>query len=212
MNTLILQINSGFYALQNTSTGVASYIPYIQTLCYAIAGLLSIVCAYCAYWNIQVNNQNSKRAVTTSFLGAICFVSMAIGLPKFFEYDIADNYNGNIADNIGTGSDSGGSSEEGYGQPINTHIPDLGSDEWMSSEEYDYYEAEDMYIRGNGGVDPDYEMYVTTINYLDLKYGHVTIQELAHMAGPWGPGEGTAWDALYEFGYINMEQYENFRI
>lgn len=203
--------------LGDAAGGVATYVPVVKNIIYGLAGAVAVISCLVIYIKSQNEGYSYKKDVFVAVCSCLFLVCSATALPQFFGLDNSSN-SGLLADNSnissgesGTGS-VGNSSDDYIGQPINPAIPGLDDPIWMSEEEYDYWEAEDMYVKGNGGCDPDPEMYVATLNYLDLKYGHVTIQQLTQMAGVWGPGGDSAWDSLYEFGYISKEQHDNYRI
>lgn len=194
--------------LSGVSSGIGVYVPVIRGVIYALAGSVAVFSCLIIYIKSQNKGYSYKKDVVAAISSSLFLVCSAIALPQFFGLDSSSN-SGLLADNssVSSGENAGGGSyEEFEGQPINSVIPKLDDDVWMNGEEFEYGEAEDKYVKGHGGCQPDPEMYVATLNYLDLKYGHVTVQQLTQMAGPFGPEE-SAWDGLYKLGFISQEQY-----
>lgn len=201
--------------LGGVAGGVATYVPVVKSVIYGLAGAVAVISCLVIYIKSQNEGYSYKKDVFVAVCSCLFLVCSAMALPQFFGLDNSSN-SGLLADNSNISSGESGigsvgnSSDDYIGQPINPAIPGLDDPIWMSEEEFEYWEAEDMYVKGNGGCNPDPEMYSALTSYLDLKYGHATIQQLTQMCGPFGPEE-SAWDGLLEFGFITKEQHDNYR-
>ena len=119
----------GITSISSASDGISNYMPLVRMLCFALAGIVAIVGAYYTYYAIHTGEEVRKH-IMVSVGGAIIFVAMALGLPKFFGYnDNGFDTTGLIASNSSSMSDTSTSSMSGDGQGvpgggIKTDIPD----------------------------------------------------------------------------------------
>lgn len=96
--------STGLSAVAEQSGNVATYMPFVQALCYSLAGVIAIVGAVAAYYILQSNNGNARKVVMATVGSCITFVCMATSLPMFFGYDSEGGFK--LA-NAETGSGSG---------------------------------------------------------------------------------------------------------
>lgn len=75
---------SGTDALSNVTTQIANYIPYVQKLCYAIAGVVAIVGAVSVYFKMNNEEQDVKKSIMMIVGACIFLVAAAQALPLFF--------------------------------------------------------------------------------------------------------------------------------
>lgn len=120
---------SGLDAISQQTPSVASYTPFVQVVCYAIAGIVCIVGAIWAYYQIQ-NGRDGKKAVLTTVGSAICFIAMATALPSFFGIDESGNISvgTSVGSSSGLGTGNSGLIADNTGipqSPINPNIPNL---------------------------------------------------------------------------------------
>lgn len=102
METLILQTE----VFSLVTNGVASYVPYVRALCYAIAGVICVIGSLYVYIGyIQQSPQLQARVLKLVF-SCVFLVLSAHALPSFFGLDAGDISGG-------TASGSGNSSSDG---------------------------------------------------------------------------------------------------
>lgn len=120
---------TGSEALSGASDGIYSYLPFVQGLCYVIAALIAIVGATSIYMAMQTSPQQVSKRITMSVGSCLCFVCMAISLPKFFGYEPYSVGNGSDLGLNGAGGSSNGFLTTDKGSisqsGINTSIPPL---------------------------------------------------------------------------------------
>ncbi|MDD6552136.1 MAG: DUF4134 family protein [Prevotellaceae bacterium] len=77
----------GISAFNSTSSSIWGYVPTVQLLIYALAGIIAIVAAIGIY--IKMNNEegNTKKAIISAVGSCVFLLAAATGLPKFFGYD-----------------------------------------------------------------------------------------------------------------------------
>lgn len=123
--SVFAQNANGLQAISQQTPTVAAYTPYVQIVCYAIAGIICVVGAVWAFLQIQ-NGRDGKKAIMTTVGSAICFVCMAIALPSFFGIDESGNINittgnGGMGGNSGLTGDNTGIPQS----PINPNVPNI---------------------------------------------------------------------------------------
>lgn len=143
----------GLSAVAGQSANIASYLPFVQALCYAVAGVLAIAGAMAAYYALQSENGNARKAVMGCVGSCIAFVCMATSLPMFFGYDSEGSFTamneGNSSASTSTTIQHGGSVVhggsiviDGGGVPhsgIITIIPDLSDPIWRPDPIYNQH-------------------------------------------------------------------------
>ena len=128
---------TGAEGFSYATDGVVSYLPVVQTLCYAIAGVIAVVGALSVYIAYQTHPETVRKRMMLTVGGALCFVCMSTALPQFFGLDgseIAASISGSGSSTT-TSSDSYLATDEG-GIPqssIITEIPSLSSGLWVSA-------------------------------------------------------------------------------
>ena len=75
---------SGTKALTEVTTQIANYIPYVQKLCYAIAGVVAIVGAVSVYFKMNNEEQDVKKSIMMIVGACIFLIAAAQALPLFF--------------------------------------------------------------------------------------------------------------------------------
>lgn len=141
----LLAAPSGAQALSNSSEEIAKYVPFLRLLCYALAGVLSIVAAYYGYFNLQEGYGSSRKKVMMCVGSAIAFIGLSFALPSFFGvssdiFGISGNFRKDEKYNI-TGSmtstkdggsflvsDQGGISKTG----LIVEIPSMNYEGWVN--------------------------------------------------------------------------------
>jgi len=96
-------LSQGLSAFSFATDGVLSYVDSVRSMCYVLAGCMSIVGACGVYWQMISEAGNIKKPIVSSVAACIMFISLGTALPSFF--------------GIGGGSGSsgnGGSGTTGY--------------------------------------------------------------------------------------------------
>lgn len=141
----LLAAPSGAEALSNSSEEIAKYVPFLRLLCYAIAGVLSIVAAYYGYFNLQEGDGNSRKKVMMCVGSAIAFIGLSFALPSFFgvssdiygisgdfrkdeKYNITGSRTSSKGDGSFLISDQGGISKTG----LIVEIPSINYEGWVN--------------------------------------------------------------------------------
>lgn len=141
----LLAAPSGAEALSNSSEEIAKYVPFLRLLCYAIAGVLSIVAAYYGYFNLQEGDGSSRKKVMMCVGSAIAFIGLSFALPSFFgvssdiygisgdfrkdeKYNITGSINSSKKDGSFLVSDQGGISKTG----LIVEIPSMNYEGWVN--------------------------------------------------------------------------------
>ena len=75
----------GTGALETVTTDIKAYIPFVQNLCYAIAGIVAIVGAIGVYIAMNNDEQDVKKKIMMIVGACIFLVAAAQCLPLFFE-------------------------------------------------------------------------------------------------------------------------------
>lgn len=75
----------GINALENVSKDIYDYVPVVQSVCYALAGVVAVVGAISVY--IKMNNEeNDVKKSIMMIVGACVFlIAAATSLPLFFQ-------------------------------------------------------------------------------------------------------------------------------
>ena len=172
----LLADDIGISAISSSADEVSSYLPVLRSLCFAIAGVVAIIGAYSAYYDVQRGQEIQKKVLATAG-SAMCFVMLAFGLPKFFGYDETGfDTTGLIAQtsDTGTGTSSLAGNNQGVpGSGVITEIPDINSPQW--SEQHSPMELLSEYgnvsstIAGKDVINMDdlwntYTFYMSTSN------------------------------------------------
>lgn len=120
-----------------TATGIASYVPYVQGICYVLAAIVAVVTAYIIFDDI-LNDRGGTLKKLISCVGSILFfISAALFIPDVF--GVSDNVSGSLASDYKFGvtgknsdglltSDHGGIPQTG----LITEIPDINSKVWIN--------------------------------------------------------------------------------
>lgn len=66
------------------SEEIAKYIPVVQKLCYAIAGVVAIVGAVSVYFKMNNEEQDVKKSIMMIVGACIFLIAAAQALPLFF--------------------------------------------------------------------------------------------------------------------------------
>lgn len=128
---------TGAEGFSYATEGVVSYLPVVQALCYAIAGVIAVVGALSVYIAYQTHPETVRKRMMLTVGGALCFVCMSTALPQFFGLDGSTIAAGTTSSGNGTtaSSDSYLTTDEG-GIPqssIITEIPSLNSGLWVTN-------------------------------------------------------------------------------
>ncbi len=76
--------SAGTAALGTVTTEIAKYIPVVQKLCYAIAGVVAIVGAVSVYLKMNNEEQDVKKSIMMIVGACIFLIAAAQALPLFF--------------------------------------------------------------------------------------------------------------------------------
>jgi hypothetical protein len=82
---MLADTSAGAGALQTVATEIKSYIEYVQTLIYAIAGVVTLVGAISVYIKMNNEEQDVKKSIMLIVGADIFLVAAAKSLPLFFE-------------------------------------------------------------------------------------------------------------------------------
>lgn len=75
---------SGTKALNDVTVEIAKYVPIVQKLCYAIAGVIAIVGAISVYFKMNNEEQDVKKSIMMIVGACIFLIAAAQALPAFF--------------------------------------------------------------------------------------------------------------------------------
>lgn len=78
--------SSGTAALTQVTSDIAKYIPIVQKLIYAIAGVVAVVGAISVYIKMNNEEQDVKKSIMLIIGSCIFLVAAATALPGFFGY------------------------------------------------------------------------------------------------------------------------------
>ena len=77
-------LNTGKGALQTVTQQIASYVPLVQNLIYAIAGVVAVVGAIQVYMKMNNGDQDVSKSIMMLIGACLFLVAAAVALPKFF--------------------------------------------------------------------------------------------------------------------------------
>ena len=78
--------SAGTAALTQVTSDIAKYIPIVQKLIYAIAGVVAVVGAISVYIKMNNEEQDVKKSIMLIIGSCIFLVAAATALPGFFGY------------------------------------------------------------------------------------------------------------------------------
>lgn len=187
--------DSGQSGISDATDGIASYLPYVQALCYAIAAVIAIVGAISVYASMQTASQQTSKRIMMTVGSCLTFVCMAIALPRFFGMD-----GSNTGSSSSSGSSSGGGSADGFlasdqggisESGIITIVPGLGDENtpWIhfpsgtNMTVADH--VADIYSHFGNGSEGSYGRTIDYINelYHSGEYDYATYTALMSAAG-----------------------------
>lgn len=76
--------SAGTKALGDVTAQIALYVPIVQKLCYAIAGVIAIVGAISVYFKMNNEEQDVKKSIMMIVGACIFLIAAAQALPAFF--------------------------------------------------------------------------------------------------------------------------------
>ena len=76
----------GQQALGNAADQIRTYIPYVKTLCYALAGVVALLGAISVYIAMNNEEQDVKKKIMMVVGACIFLIAAAESLPLFFGY------------------------------------------------------------------------------------------------------------------------------
>lgn len=79
-------MQAGKGAIAQVSKSIASYIPEVQTLLYAIAGVVALGGAISVYIKMNNEEQDVKKSIMMIIGACIFLIAAAEALPAFFGY------------------------------------------------------------------------------------------------------------------------------
>ena len=74
----------GTRALADVTAKVAAYVPFVQNLIYAIAGVVAVVGAIQVYMKMNNGDQDVSKSIMMLIGACLFLVAAAVALPKFF--------------------------------------------------------------------------------------------------------------------------------
>lgn len=74
----------GTKALNTVTTQVSAYVPYVQNLIYAIAGVVAVIGAINVYMKMNNGDQDVSKSIMMLVGACLFLVAAATALPKFF--------------------------------------------------------------------------------------------------------------------------------
>lgn len=77
--------SKGAAGFTSAATEISSYMKPVQTLLYAIAGVVSLVGAFNIYFKMQNGDQDVKKTIMMTVGGCVAFIAAATALPAFFK-------------------------------------------------------------------------------------------------------------------------------
>ncbi|GHT56136.1 hypothetical protein FACS189451_03700 [Bacteroidia bacterium] len=77
---------TGAAAVESVATEIAKYIPAVQKLIYAIAGVVAVVGAISVYIKMNNEEQDVKKSIMLIVGACIFLIAAATALPAFFGY------------------------------------------------------------------------------------------------------------------------------
>ena len=84
--TAFAQANTemGTKALGEVTTEIAAYVPFVQNLIYAIAGVVAVIGAIQVYMKMNNGDQDVSKSIMMLVGACLFLVAAAVALPKFF--------------------------------------------------------------------------------------------------------------------------------
>jgi len=82
-----VDMTTGTTALDEVSTNIAVYIPYVTKVCYAIAAIVAIGGGISVYVKMNNEEQDVKKSIMMIVGACIFLIAAATALPRFFGYD-----------------------------------------------------------------------------------------------------------------------------
>ena len=76
--------NQGIGAITEVTAKVAAYVPVVQNLIYAIAGVVAVVGAIQVYMKMNNGDQDVSKSIMMLIGACLFLVAAAVALPKFF--------------------------------------------------------------------------------------------------------------------------------
>ena len=76
--------NQGISAITEVTAKVAAYVPVVQNLIYAIAGVVAVVGAIQVYMKMNNGDQDVSKSIMMLIGACLFLVAAAVALPKFF--------------------------------------------------------------------------------------------------------------------------------
>lgn len=86
MQTFAQSTTAGTQALNQATTDIAKYIPFVQKLIYVIAAIIAIIGAVSVFIKMNNDENDVKKSIMLTVGGCIFLISAATALPKFFGY------------------------------------------------------------------------------------------------------------------------------
>lgn len=77
---------AGTAALTRVTSEIGKYVPIVQKLIYAIAGVVAVIGAISVYFKMNNEEQDVKKSIMMIIGACIFLVSAATALPGFFGY------------------------------------------------------------------------------------------------------------------------------
>ena len=84
--TMAQNTQSGKTAIENVAKDIAAYVPSIQALLYAIAGVVALGGAVSVYIKMNNEEQDVKKSIMLVVGACIFLIAAAEALPMFFGY------------------------------------------------------------------------------------------------------------------------------
>lgn len=79
-----IDVTAGTSALEQVTTGISSYLPYVVNLCYALAAIFAVVGAISVYIAMNNDEQDVKKKIMMTVGACIFMIAAAQCLPLFF--------------------------------------------------------------------------------------------------------------------------------
>ena len=76
--------DAGIGAFEQVTGTLTSYIPYVRSLCYALAGIVAVVGAISVYIKMNNEEQDVKKSIMMIVGACIFLIAAAEALPLFF--------------------------------------------------------------------------------------------------------------------------------
>ncbi len=76
--------DSGIAAITQVTTEIRRYVPVMQQLVYAVAGVVAVIGAFVIFFKMNNEDQDLKKSIMLVVGACIFLVSAASALPAFF--------------------------------------------------------------------------------------------------------------------------------